>query len=220
MEIGRRLAAEATGSFFLFAGVIGSGVMAEALSGGNVAVALLANTLATGAVLFVMIAMLAPVSGAHFNPAVSGVMAARGALSWREAALYVAAQLLGGLVAVAVVHLMFDLPIVQFSTKARAGIGQWTGELVATFGLILTIIGTVRHRKEWVAPAVALYIVAAYWFTSSTSFANPAITIIRSLSDSFAGIAPADVPAFIAAQIAGAGLGAFVGGWLFRDDAE
>jgi len=220
MEIGRRLAAEATGSFFLFAGVIGSGVMAEALSGGNVAVALLANTLATGAVLFVMIAMLAPVSGAHFNPAVSGVMAARGALSWREAALYVAAQLLGGLVAVAVVHLMFDLPIVQFSTKARAGIGQWTGELVATFGLILTIIGTVRHRKEWVAPAVALYIVAAYWFTSSTSFANPAITIIRSLSDSFAGIAPADVPAFLAAQIAGAGLGAFVGGWLFRDDAE
>jgi glycerol uptake facilitator-like aquaporin len=217
MSLGQRLAAEAIGSAFLFAGVIGSGVMAEALSGGNVAVALLANTLATGAILFVMIAMLGPISGAHFNPAVSGVMAVRGDLHWREAALYVLAQLVGGLVAVAAVHLMFDLPIVQFSTKARAGIGQWTGELVATFGLILTILGMVRHRKEWIAPAVALYIVAAYWFTSSTSFANPAITIIRSLSDSFAGIAPTDVPAFIAAQLVGAALGAIVGGWLFRE---
>jgi glycerol uptake facilitator-like aquaporin len=213
--LGRRLAAEGLGSFFLFAGVIGSGVMAEALSGGNVAVALLANTLATGAILFVMITMFAPLSGAHFNPAVSGVMAARGALSWREAAAYVATQLAGGLLAVAAVHLMFDLPILQYSAKARAGIGQWTGELVATFGLILTIIGTVRHRIEWIAPAVALYIVAAYWFTSSTSFANPAITIIRSLSDSFAGIAPGDVPAFIAAQLVGAGLGAVVGKRLF-----
>src|SRR5688572_22309193 len=212
----RRLAAEAVGSFFLFAGVIGSGEMAEALSGGNVAVALLANTTATGAILFVIITMFAPLSGAHFNPAVSGVMAARGALSWSEAATYVAAQLAGGLLAVAAVHLMFDMPTLQYSTKARAGIGQWTGELVATFGLILTIIGVVRHRIEWIAPAVALYIVAAYWFTSSTSFANPAITIIRSLSNSFAGIAPADVPGFIAAQIAGAGLGALVGRWLFE----
>ena len=217
-RVKRRLAAEAVGSFFLFAGVIGSGVMAEALSGGNVAVALLANTLATGAILFVMIAMFVGVSGAHFNPAVSGVMAARGALSWREAGAYVAAQLAGGLLAVAAVHVMFDLPILQYSTKARAGIGQWTGEFVATFGLIVTIIGVVRQRIEWVAPAVALYIVAAYWFTSSTSFANPAITIIRSLSDSFAGIAPSDVPAFIAAQIAGAGLGAVVGGWLFDEN--
>ena len=214
--IGRRLAAEGIGSFFLFAGVIGSGVMAEALSGGNVAVALLANTLATGAILFVMIALLGPVSGAHFNPAVSAVMAARGELSWREAAAYVAAQLAGGLVAVAAVHLMFDLPILQYSGRARAGIGQWTGELVATFGLILTILGIVRHRKEWVAPAVALYIVAAYWFTSSTSFANPAITIIRSLSDSFAGIAPADVPGFIVAQLVGAVTGAVLGKWLFE----
>lgn len=213
--LARRLAAEAIGSFFLFAGVIGSGVMAEALSGGNVAVALLANTLATGAILFVMIAMQAPISGAHFNPAVSGVMAARGVLSWCEAAAYVGAQLAGGLLAVAAVHLMFDLPILQYSTKARVGIGQWTGELVATFGLILTILSTVRHRKEWVAPAVALYIVAAYWFTSSTSFANPAITIIRSLSDSFAGIARTDVPGFIVAQLVGAVLGAVVGGWLF-----
>jgi glycerol uptake facilitator-like aquaporin len=199
----------------LFAGVIGSGVTAEALSGGNVAVALLANTIATGAILFVMITMFAPVSGAHFNPAVSGVMAARGGISWGEAAAYVAAQLAGGLIAVAAVHLMFDLPILQYSTKARAGIGQWTGELVATFGLIVTIIGVVRNRIEWIAPAVALYIVAAYWFTSSTSFANPAITIIRSLSDSFAGIAPNDVPEFIAAQLIGAALGAAAGRLLF-----
>ena len=218
--LGRRLAAEALGSFFLFAGVIGSGVMAEALSGGNVAVALIANTLATGAILFVLIAMLGPVSGAHFNPAVSGVMAARGALGWREAALYGAAQLAGGLLGAFAVHLMFDLPILQASTKMRAGVGQWTGELVATFGLIVTILGTVRHRPEWVAPSVALYIVAAYWFTSSTSFANPAITIVRSLSDSFAGIAPGDVPGFIGAQLAGAALGALVGGWLFAPDAK
>ena len=218
MALGRRLVAEALGSFFLFAGVIGSGVMAEALSGGNVAVALLANTIATGAILFVLIAMLGPASGAHFNPAVSGVMAARGDPPWREAAMYVAAQLLGGLVGAFAVHLMFDLPILQTSAKLRAGIGQWTGEMIATFGLILTILGTVRHRPEWVAPSVALYIVAAYWFTSSTSFANPAITIVRSLSDSFAGIAPGDVPGFIAAQLAGAALGAFVDGWLFAPD--
>lgn len=218
MSLTRRLAAEGVGSFFLFAAVIGSGVMAEALSGGNVAVALLANTIATGAILFVLIAMLGPISGAHFNPAVSAVMASRGDITWREAAAYVAAQLVGGLLGAFAAHLMFDLPILQTSTKLRAGVGQWTGELVATFGLILTILGTVRYRKEWVAPSVALYIVAAYWFTSSTSFANPAITIVRSLSDSFAGIAPADVPAFIAAQLAGAALAAVVGRWLFAED--
>jgi glycerol uptake facilitator-like aquaporin len=214
--LARRLAAEGVGSFFLFAAVIGSGVMGEALANGNVAVALLANSVATGAILFVLIAMLTPVSGAHFNPAVSGVMAARGALPWREAGLYLLAQLAGGLLGTFAVHLMFDLPILQHSVKARAGIGQWTGEFVATFGLILAIIGTVRHRPEWVAPSVALYIVAAYWFTSSTSFANPAITIVRSLSDSFAGIAPGDVPAFIAAQAAGAALAVAVGRWLFN----
>ena len=218
MSLSRRLAAEGIGSFFLFAAVIGSGIMAEGLSGGNVAVALLANTLATGAILFVLIAMFGPISGAHFNPAVSGVMAARGELTWGEAAAYGAAQLGGGLAGVLAVHLMFDLPLFQASTHARAGIGQWAGEFVATFGLILTILGTVRHRKEWVAPAVALYIVAAYWFTSSTSFANPAITIIRSLSDSFAGIAPADVPAFIVAQALGAAAGALAGRALFDED--
>lgn len=218
MSLTRRLAAEGVGSFFLFAAVIGSGVMAEALSGGNVAVALLANTIATGAMLFVLIAMLGPISGAHFNPAVSGVMASRGELPWRELLPYAAAQLFGGALGAFAVHLMFDLPILQTSTKLRAGIGQWSGELVATFGLILTILGTVRHRKEWVAPAVALYIVAAYWFTSSTSFANPAITIVRSLSDSFAGIAPTDVPAFIAAQLVGAALGALTGKLLFDEN--
>ena len=216
--VGRRLVAETVGCFFLFAGVIGSGVMGEALGGGNVAVALLANTMATGAILFVLITMLGPVSGAHFNPAVSAVMAARGAISWREAALYLLAQLAGGLLGAFAVHLMFDLPILQYSVKARAGIGQWSGELVATFGLILTIIGTVRNRPEWIAPSVALYIVAAYWFTSSTSFANPAITVVRSLSDSFAGIAPGDVPGFVAAQLIGAALGAIVGRSLFPDD--
>ena len=214
-KLARRLAAEGVGSFFLFAGVIGSGIMAEALSGGNVAIALLGNTLATGAILFVLIAMLAPVSGAHFNPAVSLVMAARRELSWHEAGLYILAQLVGGVLGAFAVHLMFDLPILQYSVKARSGIGQWTGELVATFGLILTIIGTARHRPKLLPASVALYITAAYWFTSSTSFANPAITVVRSLSNSFAGIAPQDVPAFVAAQLVGAAIGTWFGAILF-----
>jgi glycerol uptake facilitator-like aquaporin len=211
----KRLAAEALGSFFLFGTVIGSGIMAEALSGGNVAIALLGNTLATGAILFVLITMLGPLSGAHFNPAVSLVMAARHELPWRDVLPYLAAQLVGGLIGAFAAHLMFDLPILQVSVKARTGIGQWTGELIATFGLILTIIGTVKHRPNAVAASVALYITAAYWFTSSTSFANPAITIVRSLSNSFAGIAPGDVPAFLVAQLAGAGLAALVASTLF-----
>jgi glycerol uptake facilitator-like aquaporin len=214
-KLARRLAAEALGSFFLFAAVIGSGIMAEALSGGNVAIALLGNTLATGAILFVLITMLGPVSGAHFNPAVSLAMAARGELSWRDAAPYIAAQLAGGLLGALAAHLMFDLPVWQYSLKARTGLGQWTGEAVATFGLILTIIGTARHRPGWVPASVALYITSAYWFTSSTSFANPAITIIRSLTDSFSGIAPNDVPAFVVAQLFGAAAGAWVGAKLF-----
>ena len=213
--LGRRLAAEAIGSFFLFATVIGSGVMAEALAGGNVAIALLGNTLATGAILFVLITMLGPVSGAHFNPAVSLVMAARGDLPWRDALPYILAQLIGGLLGAWAAHLMFDLPILQYSVKARTGIGQWSGELVATFGLILTILGTLKHRAAAVPASVALYITAAYWFTSSTSFANPAITVIRSLSDSFAGIGPRDVPLFVAAQLAGALLAAITAPLLF-----
>lgn len=213
----QRFAAEALGSFFLFATVIGSGIMAEALSGGNVAIALLGNTLATGAMLFVLIAMLGPISGAHFNPAVSLVMAARRDLPWRDVAPYILAQLLGGLLGAFAAHLMFDLPILQVSEKARTGIGQWTGEFIATFGLILTILGTARHRPTWIPASVALYITAAYWFTSSTSFANPAITIVRSLSNSFAGIAPQDVPAFVAAQLLGAFLAALVAPRLFGE---
>jgi glycerol uptake facilitator-like aquaporin len=211
----RALLAEVIGSFFLFAAVVGSGIMAERLAGGNVAVALLANSLATGAILFGLIAMLGPVSGAHFNPAVSLVMALRRDLRWGMLAPYVAAQIGGGILGVWAAHAMFALPIMQFSDHARSGPGQWAGEFVATFGLILTIIGMLRHRPEWAAPGVALYIVAAYWFTSSTSFANPAITIARSLSDSFAGIAPADVPGFIAAQLAGAVAALAVGILLF-----
>ncbi len=214
-SLSRRVAAEALGSFFLFATVIGSGVMAEALAGGNVAIALLGNTLATGAMLVVLITMFGPISGAHMNPAVSLVSAVRGELPWRDTSLYIVAQIAAGALGAWVVHLMFDLPILQFSTKARAGVGQWTGELVATFGLILTIIGTVRHRQAWVPVSVGLYITAAYWFTSSTSFANPAITIVRSLSNSFAGIAPHDVPMFVMAQLVGAGLGAVVASIIF-----
>ena len=200
----RRLLAEALGSFFLFAAVVGSGIMAERLAGGNVAVALLGNTLATGAMLFVLITMLGPISGAHFNPAVSLVAWLRKELAGGELAGFIAIQLLGGIAGVWTAHLMFDLPVLQFSTRTRSGMGQWTGEFIATSGLVLTILGTLRMRPAWVPASVALYITAAYWFTSSTSFANPAITLARSLSNSFAGIAPVDVPGFIAAQILGA----------------
>ena len=208
--LGRRLAAEALGSFFLFATVIGSGIMAETLSGGNVAVALLGNTLATGAILFVLIAMLGPISGAHFNPAVTLVMAARRELAGRDILPYIAAQLAGGLLGAWAAHLMFDLPILQLSLETRTGIGQWTGEFIATFGLILTILATAKHRPGALPASVALYISAAYWFTSSTSFANPAITLVRSLSNSFAGIAPAVVPMFILAQLVGAAAAAAI----------
>lgn len=218
--LARRLAAEGVGSFFLFTTVIGSGIMAEALSGGNVAVALLGNSLATGAILFVLITMLGPISGAHMNPAVSLVAAARRELAWRDAAPYLAVQLVFGILGAWAAHLMFDLPILQVSVKARTGLGQWAGEAIATFGLILTILGTVRHRPGWVPASVALYITAAYWFTSSTSFANPAITIARSLSNSFAGIALGDVPAFIAAQAVGAVLAAATARFLFVASAR
>jgi glycerol uptake facilitator-like aquaporin len=216
-DLGRRLAAEGLGSFFLFAAVIGSGIMAEALSGGNVAVALLANTLATGAMLFVLISMLGPISGGHFNPAVTLVMASRRDLPWRDVVPYILVHLAAGLLGAWAAHLMFDLPILQASVKARTGIGQWTGESIATFGLILTILGTLRVRPAAVPASVGLYITSAYWFTSSTSFANPAITIVRSLSDSFAGISPHDVPMFIVAQLAGAFAAAAAARWLFRD---
>lgn len=213
----RSLLAEAFGSFFLFATVVGSGIMAERLAGGNVAVALLGNTLATGAMLFVLISMLGPISGAHFNPAVSLVMWLRKHLTGKLLLAYIAVQLLAGIAGVWAAHLMFDMPILQFSDKARNGPGQWTSEFIATFGLLLTILGTGHHRPAAVPVSVALYITAAYWFTSSTSFANPAITVARSFSDSFAGIAPADVPVFIIAQIAGAIAALVVGRILFAD---
>jgi glycerol uptake facilitator-like aquaporin len=213
--LARRLASEGIGSFFLFATVIGSGIMAERLADGNDAVALLGNTLATGAILFVLITMLAPISGGHFNPAVSLVAASRGEMRWRHAALYILAQLLFGIAGAWAAHLMFELPTLQVSLRARTGLGQWAGEAIATFGLILTIWGTLRWRPAAVPASVALYITAAYWFTSSTSFANPAITVARSLSDSFAGIAPADVPLFVLSQLFGAAAAALVVRWIF-----
>jgi len=213
--LGRRIAAEGIGSFFLFACVIGSGIMAQNLSNGNDAIALLGNTLATGAMLFVLITMLGPISGAHMNPAVSLVAASRRDLSWTDALAYIAAQFSFGILGAWAAHLMFDLPTLQLSVKARGGLGQWTGEFIATFGLILTILGTVRYRREWVPASVALYITAAYWFTSSTSFANPAITVARSVTNTFAGIAPHDVPLFIAAQLLGAACAALTARMLF-----
>lgn len=214
----RRLTAEGLGSGLLFACVVGSGIMAEALAGGNVAIALLGNTLATGAMLYVLITIFGPISGAHFNPAVTLVMRLRGEIATREALAFVVVQLAGGIIGIWATHLMFDLPILQYSTKARAGIGNWTGEFVATFGLLLTILGAVRHRPDNVPAAVALYIVAGYWFTSSTSFANPAIAVARSLSNSFAGIAPHDVPLFIVSQLAGALAAYGVGRVLFAEE--
>nr|WP_253201429.1 MIP/aquaporin family protein [Sphingomonas quercus] len=208
---------EALGSLLLLATVVGSGIMAERFAGGNVAIALLGNTLATGAMLFVLVTMLAPVSGAHLNPAVTLVMRLRGQIRTDAAIAYGAAQLGGGIIGVWLAHLMFGLPVLQLSDTGRSGPGQWLGEAVATFGLILTILGT---RPGCVPASVALYIAAAYWFTSSTSFANPAITIARSLSDSFAGIAPACVPAFVAAQLAGALAAHGLSGLVFPDTTK
>ena len=218
--LGRRLAAEGVGAFFLFACVIGSGIMAQNLAAGNDALALLGNTLATGAMLFVLITVLGPISGAHMNPAVSLVAAARRELSWGDAAAYILVQFAFGILGAWAAHLMFGLPTLQLSVKARTGLGQWAGEFIATFGLILTILGTVRFRERWVPATVALYITAAYWFTSSTSFANPAITVARSLTNTFAGIAPHDVPLFIVAQLLGAMSGALLARFLFDPSAE
>jgi glycerol uptake facilitator-like aquaporin len=205
------------GTAFLLAAVVGSGIMAQRLAGGNDALALLCNTLATGCILAVLILVFGPLSGAHLNPAVSLGFALRGKLAWPIAAIYVVAQVLGGLVGVWVAHLMFELPVWQFSITARTGSGQWLAEAVATFGLLLTIFGCVSRRPDAVAYAVGLYITAAYWFTASTSFANPAVTIARSLSDTFAGIAPAGVAAFIIAQMAGMLAAVILSRWLWRE---
>jgi glycerol uptake facilitator-like aquaporin len=201
----QRLAAEAVGTAFLLATVIGSGIMGAKLAGGNAALALLCNTLPTGAILAVLILIFGPLSGAHFNPAVSLAFAVRGKLSKRDAWLYIVAQAIGGTIGVWAAHVMFELPVWQVSTTLRSGLGQWFAEFVATFGLLLTIFGCVAKVPSATAYAVGLYITAAYWFTASTSFANPAVTLARGLSDTFAGIAPGNIPAFIAAQLMGAG---------------
>jgi glycerol uptake facilitator-like aquaporin len=208
---------EALGTAFLLATVVGSGIMAQRLAGGNEALALLCNTLATGCILAVLILVFGPLSGAHLNPAVSVAFALRGKLPWTIVAVYVVAQVLGGVGGVWVAHLMFELPVWQFSITVRTGAGQWLAEAVATFGLLLTVLGCISRRPDAVPYAVGLYITAAYWFTASTSFANPAVTIARSLSDTFAGIAPAGVAAFIAAQMAGMFVAVMLSRWLWRE---
>src|SRR5262245_30042033 len=213
--LARRVFSAELGTAFLLAAVVGSGIMAQRLAGGNVALALLCNTLATGALLAVLILIFASTSGAHFNPVVSLAFALRGEIAWTIAGVYVVAQLIGAIVGVWVAHLMFDLPLWQVATTVRTGPGQWLAEAVAAFGLLLTILGCVGAAPSAVAYAVGLYITAAYWFTASTSFANPAVTIARSLSDTFAGIAPAGVLAFIAAQVLGAVAAVMMARWLW-----
>lgn len=213
-SLGRRAVAEATGTAFLLATVVGSGIMAERLAGGNVALALLANTLATGAGLVALILTFGGISGAHFNPAVTIAEASQGGLPWREVLPYVAAQLAGAFAGVALAHAMFDLPVFSASTHVRAGTGQLVAELTATFGLVSVIRGCSRAQPAFTPFAVAAYITAAYWFTSSTSFANPAVTLARAASNTFAGIRPADAPAFIAAQALGAAAATVLFRWL------
>ena len=213
-SLARRCVAESLGTAFLLAGVVGSGIMAAELAGGNGALALLCNTLPTGAILTVLILTFGPISGAHFNPAVSIALALRHELSPRVAAMYIATQIVGGIVGVLAAHAMFELRLWQVSVTVRTGIGQWFAEGVATFGLLLTILGT---RSAY---AIGLYITAAYWFTASTSFANPAVTIARALSDTYAGIAPAGVLAFIAAQIVGALFAVALARWLLDEPAS
>lgn len=215
-DLPRRLAAEALGTTLLLAIVVGSGIMGERLSGGNVAIALLGNTLATGTGLVVLITMFGPISGAHFNPAVTLVFAARREIGAPVATAYIAVQMIAGIMGVWVAHLMFGETAFQISTKLRDGAAQTFSEGVATFGLIAAILGSLRFRPDATPLIVGLYITAAYWFTASTSFANPAVTVARSLSNSFAGIAPSSVPPFILAQLAGAAVAAVFCGWLFR----
>jgi glycerol uptake facilitator-like aquaporin len=216
--LGQRAACEAMGTAFLLAAVVGSGIMAQRLAGGNGALALLCNTLPTGAILAVLILVFGPLSGAHFNPAVSIAFAIRGGLTWRVSALYIGVQVVGAVAGVLLAHLMFELPVWQLSLTGRSGTGQWLAEAVATFGLVLTIFGCVTQAPAAVPYAVGLYITSAYWFTASTSFANPAVTIARSLSDTFAGIAPAGVAGFILAQLAGMLLAVVLAVWLWPEE--
>jgi len=218
-DLARRLAAEAVGTALLLATVIGSGIMAQRLAGGNIALALLGNALPTGAILVVLILIFGPVSGAHFNPVVSLVFALRKELPWRDTIAYIALQVMGAFAGVWIAHLMFELSVWQLSSTLRTGAGQWLAEAVATFGLLLTILGCLRGAVTAVPYAVGLYITAAYWFTASTSFANPAVTAARAFSDTFAGIAPAHVLGFIVAQVFGALGASLFADWLWRGRA-
>lgn len=220
MTLARRITAETIGTAFLLAAVIGSGIMGERLADGNIAIALLANTLATGAMLVVLILTFGPVSGAHFNPAVTLANASQGGTPWLEVPGYLLGQMAGALMGVAAAHLMFEQPLFSLSQHARTGSAQLFSELIATFGLVAVIWGCARQRPSAVPFAVAAYITSAYWFTASTSFANPAVTIARSLSDSFAGIRPEDVPGFIIAQLIGAALATILFRWLVPSSTE
>lgn len=213
-----KLFAEGLGTAFLLIGVVGSGIMGESLADGNTAIALLANAIATGCILYVIITTLGPVSGAHFNPIVTLAFAFRGEHAWKMVGPYIAVQIIGGILGVWAVHLMFDQPIMQASTTLRTGTAQWSSEIIATFGLLFVIFGGLRHKVDAVPPLVALYITGAYWFTSSTSFANPAVTIARGFSDTFAGIAPSNIAMFIVMQIVGLVIGHFVLTRLFNSD--
>jgi glycerol uptake facilitator-like aquaporin len=216
----RKLFAEWLGTFFLVAVVVGSGIMAERLAGGNIAIALLGNAIATGAILVVIILIFGPLSGAHFNPAVTLAFAIRGDIEKRTAVLYALAQIFGGICGAIVAHIMFELPLIDPSETARTGASQWVAEFVATFGLLATIFGCVKYRPEAVPYAVGLYITAGYWFTSSTSFANPAVTIARTMTNTFSGIAPWDAPAFILVQLFAASTAVLVFGWLLAEEQE
>lgn len=214
----QKLLAEGLGTAFLLIGVVGSGIMGAALSDGNTAVALLANAIATGCILYVLITTLGPISGAHFNPAVTLAFFLRREISVADAVPYVIVQIIGGILGVWAAHVMFDLDILQASTTNRTGTAQWFSEVLATFGLLFVIFGGIRNKPDAVPTLVALYITGAYWFTSSTSFANPAVTIARGFSDTFAGINPAHIPMFIAMQIVGVGVAALILPMLFGQD--
>jgi glycerol uptake facilitator-like aquaporin len=216
--IKKQLAAECIGTMMLVATVVGSGIMAQALASGNDALALLGNTIATGAILYVLITVLGPISGAHFNPAVSIAFFIRSQIGAKKCLLFILVQIAGGIAGSMLAHLMFELPVIQFSEQARSGLAQYFSELVATAGLIGVILGGIASRPHAVPMLVGLYISAAYWFTASTSFANPAVTIARSLSDTFSGISPADMPFFILAQLAAIYPAVMLCRWLFSDN--
>ena len=216
MMLSRRLAAEAVGTAFLLAVVVGSGIMAERLAGGNAAIALLANSIATGCGLWVLITIFAPISGAHFNPAVTLAFATAGEFAWRDVLPYLLTQIVAAYAGVAAAHLMFDLPLFTASEHVRAGPHQWWSEIVATVGLLLTIWLGMRVRAQWVGGLVAVYITGAYWFTASTSLANPAVTLARAATNTFTGIRPVDVPGFVVAQLIGALIATGFARWLYR----